>query len=34
MGLEAQLGLYQLGDVSGDADGFFTNGLAFLRVYF
>lgn len=34
IGLEAQLGLYQLGDVSGDADGFFTNGLAFLRMYF
>jgi hypothetical protein len=34
LGLEAQVGLYQLGDFSGDTDGFFTNGLAFVRVYF
>jgi hypothetical protein len=34
LGLEAQVGLYQLGDFNGDTDGFFTNGLAFLRVYF
>jgi hypothetical protein len=34
LGLEAQLGLYALGDVSGDVSGFFTNGLAFLRLYF
>jgi hypothetical protein len=34
LGLEAQAGLYRAGDVSGDADGFFTSGLAFLRVYF
>jgi hypothetical protein len=34
LGLEAQLGMYQLGDASGNVDGFFTNGLAFLRLYF
>jgi hypothetical protein len=34
LGLEAQLGLYQRGDVSGNDSGFFTNGLAFLRFYF
>jgi hypothetical protein len=34
IGLEAQLGLYQRGDVSGDDSGFFTTGLAFLRLYF
>jgi hypothetical protein len=38
LGLEAQLGLYQLGDVSAAAfdtdSGFFTTGLAFLRLYF
>jgi hypothetical protein len=34
LGLEAQAGLYTLGDVSGNSDGFFTSGLAFLRVYF
>jgi hypothetical protein len=34
LGLEAQLGLYSQGDVSGDASGFFTTGLAFLRLYF
>jgi hypothetical protein len=34
LGLEAQVGLYTLGDINGDTDGFFTNGLAFLRVYF
>ena len=34
IGMEAQLGLYSLGDVSGDSSGFFTTGLAFLRVYF
>jgi hypothetical protein len=34
IGLEAQLGLYQTGDINGDASGFFTNGLGFLRVYF
>jgi hypothetical protein len=34
LGLEAQLGLYEAGDVSGNASGFFTTGLAFLRFYF
>lgn len=34
LGLEAQLGLYDRGDVSGADSGFFTNGLAFLRFYF
>lgn len=34
LGLEAQLGRYQRGDVSGDDSGFFTTGLAFLRLYF
>jgi hypothetical protein len=34
LGLEAQLGLYQRGDVSGDDSGFFTNGLVFVRMYF
>jgi hypothetical protein len=34
LGLEAQLGIYDLGDVSGDVSGFFTSGLAFLRMYF
>ena len=34
IGMEAQLGLYSLGDVTDDSSGFFTTGLAFLRVYF
>lgn len=34
LGVEAQLGLYQNGDVHGDDSGFFTTGLAFARVYF
>lgn len=34
VGLEAELGLYQDGDVNGGDDGFFTTGLAFLRVFF
>lgn len=34
LGLEAQLGFYQNDDVSGDDSGFFTTGLAFLRMYF
>lgn len=34
LGLEAQLGIYDRGDVSGDDSGFFTTGLAFLRLYF
>jgi hypothetical protein len=34
LGLEAQLGLYERGDVYGDDSGFFTTGLAFLRFYF
>lgn len=34
VGLEAQLGFYSNTAVSGDDSGFFTNGLAFLRVYF
>jgi hypothetical protein len=34
LGVEAQLGLYQNSDVSGDDSGFFTTGLAFACVYF
>ena len=37
LGLEAQLGLYQRGTAGafgGDDSGFFTTGLAFLRLYF
>jgi hypothetical protein len=34
VGLEGQLGLYQNSTVSGDDSGFFTTGLAFLRLYF
>lgn len=34
IGLEGQLGLYSNSAVSGDDSGFFTTGLAFLRVYF
>ena len=37
IGLEGNLGFYSLGDVTGGgdgADGFFTSGLAFLRMYF
>jgi outer membrane protein with beta-barrel domain len=34
VGLEAQLGYYSNSSVSGDDSGLFTNGLAFLRVYF
>lgn len=34
LGAEAELGLYQNSNVSGDDDGFFTTGIAFLRVYF
>lgn len=34
LGLEGQLGFYSNSDVSGDTSGFFTNGLAFLRMYF
>ncbi len=34
IGLEGQLGLYSNSAVSGDNSGFFTTGLAFLRVYF
>lgn len=33
LGLEAELGLYKNSDISGDNSGFFTTGLAFLRVY-
>lgn len=33
LGLEAQLGIYDFGDASGDISGFYTSGLAFLRVY-
>jgi outer membrane protein with beta-barrel domain len=33
LGLEAELGLFQNSRVSGDNDGFFTTGIAFLRVY-
>ena len=34
LGLEADLGLFQNSNVSGDDDGWFTSGVAFLRVYF
>ncbi len=34
VGLEGQLGLYDHGSVNGDNSGFFTTGLAFLRLYF
>lgn len=34
LGLEGELGLYQNSSVSGDDDGWFTTGIAFLRVYF
>jgi hypothetical protein len=34
LGLEGQLGFHSDTDVSGDASGFFTAGLAFLRLYF
>ncbi len=34
IGLEGQLGFYQNSTISGDDSGLFTNGLAFLRVYF
>ena len=34
LGVEAQLGFYQRGDVSGDDSGLFTTGLGFLRFYF
>lgn len=34
LGLEGELGLYQNSRVSGDNDGVFTTGIAFLRVYF
>jgi outer membrane protein with beta-barrel domain len=34
LGLEGELGLYQNSNVSGDDDGWFTTGIAFLRVYF
>lgn len=34
IGLEGQLGYYSTSDVNGDATGFFTTGLGFLRVYF
>ena len=34
VGLEAQLGYYSRGQVSGDDSGWFTTGLAFLRMYF
>jgi hypothetical protein len=34
LGLEGQLGFYSNSDVSGDNSGLFTNGLAFLRMYF
>lgn len=34
LGAEGQLGFYDRGDVSGNDSGFFTTGLAFLRVYF
>lgn len=34
LGAEAQLGLYQNSDTSGDDSGWFTTGIAFLRVYF
>jgi hypothetical protein len=34
VGLEGQLGLYNHSLINGDDSGFFTNGLAFLRLYF
>jgi hypothetical protein len=34
MGLEGQLGFYSMSEVNGDTSGFFTTGLAFLRLYF
>ncbi|ABS26271.1 outer membrane beta-barrel protein [Anaeromyxobacter sp. Fw109-5] len=34
LGAEAQLGFYSESDVSGDASGLYTTGLAFLRFYF
>jgi hypothetical protein len=34
LGLEGQLGYYSHGAVNGDTDGFYTTGLAFLRLYF
>ncbi len=34
VGLEGELGLYQHGTVNGDDSGWFTTGLAFLRLYF
>jgi hypothetical protein len=34
LGAEAELGLYQNSAVSGDDSGWFTTGIAFLRVYF
>lgn len=34
VGLEGQFGFYDLGAVSGDASGWATTGLAFLRLYF
>jgi hypothetical protein len=34
LGLEGNLGMYQNNTISGDDSGFFTTGLAFLRVYF
>jgi hypothetical protein len=34
MGVEGNLGYYSDSDVNGDDSGFFTNGLAFLRLYF
>jgi len=34
LGLEGQLGFYSASEVSGDASGFFTGGLGFLRMYF
>jgi hypothetical protein len=34
VGLEGELGLYSRGAVHGDDSGFFTTGLAFLRLYF
>ncbi len=34
VGFEGELGLYDHGSVNGDDSGFFTTGLAFLRLYF
>jgi hypothetical protein len=34
LGLEGQLGFYSASEASGDQDGIFTTGLAFLRMYF